>query len=131
MNMTKSMHRLTVWIASFAILLAALAPSISHAVAAAQGVPNGWMEICTVEGAKLVQIADGQPAKPAPGNKAAHLEHCPFCLNHAVSPGLLSVFDFTIPVVESSAVLPLLFYQASHPLFAWTAAQPRAPPVAS
>jgi hypothetical protein len=133
MNMTKSMHRLTVWIASFAILLAALAPSISHAVAAAQGVPNGWMEICTIEGAKLVQIDDGQPSRSTPGkgDKATHFEHCPFCLSHAVSPALLPTADFTIPVVEGSAFLPLLFYQASHPLFAWTAAQPRAPPAFS
>jgi hypothetical protein len=131
MNMTKSMHRLTIWIASFAILLAALAPSISHAVTAAQGSPNGWMEICTVAGAKLVQIHDGQPAKSNPGEKSTHFEHCPFCLNHAVSPSLLPTAEFTIPVIENSAVFPPLFYQASRPLFAWTAAQPRAPPAFS
>lgn len=130
MNMTKSMHRMTAWIAFCAILLASLAPSISHAVAAAKGTPNGWMEICTVEGAKLVQVDGGKPSTPSSGDKSLHFEHCPFCLNHAVAAGMPPA-DFVLPVVAGTSVVPLLFYQASHPLFAWTAAQPRAPPVLS
>jgi hypothetical protein len=130
--MTKSMHRTTVWIAFCAILLAALAPSISHAVAAAKGIPNGWTEICTVDGAKLVKL-DGTSSSeaPAPDKKATHFEHCPFCLHHAVSLGLPPNADFVMPSIEGSPVLPALFYQASRPLFAWAAAQPRAPPVVS
>lgn len=130
MNMTKSMHRMTAWIAFCAILLASLAPSISHVVAAAKGTPNGWMEICTVTGAKLVQIDDGKSHTPSSGDKNLHFEHCPFCLNHAVAAGM-PPGDFVLPVVAGTSVVPLLFYQASYPLFAWTTAQPRAPPVLS
>lgn len=123
---------MTVWFACFAILLSSLAPSISHAVAAATGMSNGWTEICTVTGAKLVQLDDGQQSGlPAPIEKAVHFEHCPFCLNHAVSLGLPPTADFVLPSIDSSRVLPSLFYQASHPLFAWAAAQPRAPPAFS
>jgi hypothetical protein len=132
MKMTKSMHRMTVWIACCAILLAALAPSISHAVAAARGIPNGWTEICTVNGAKLVKL-DGTSSSqsPTPDKKASHFEHCPFCLHHAVSLGLPPNDNVLMPAVQGSHVLPSLFYQASRPLFAWTAAQPRAPPFLS
>jgi hypothetical protein len=130
--MTKSMHRMTVWMAFCAILLASLAPSISHAVAAAKGIPNGWTEICTVSGAKLVKIGGDTPESKLPAPvKASHLEHCPFCLNHAVSLGLPPGVDFVIPAMEGSHVLPPLFYQASRPLFAWATAQPRAPPALS
>jgi hypothetical protein len=133
MKMTKSMHRMTVWIACCAILLSSLAPSISHAVAAAKGVPNGWTEICTVAGAKLVKLDSGAPEStlPAPTEKSTHFEHCPFCLHHAVSLGLPPNGDFVMPVVEGTHILPSLFYQASRPPFAWAAAQPRAPPAIS
>ena len=131
MNMTKSMHRLSARIALFAILLAALAPSISHAIASAKGVPNGWMEVCTVEGAKLVQVDAGKPAAPAPVEKSLHFEHCPFCIGHAVALGIPSTNHIELPVAAGTSVVPVLFYQASHPLFAWTAAQPRAPPALS
>jgi hypothetical protein len=124
------MRRITAWIASFAILLAALAPSISHAVAAAKNIPNGWTEICTVAGAKLVKL-DDTSSKQAPTHKMSHFEHCPFCLSHAVALGLPSGVDIVMPVVDGTSVFPVLFYQASHPLFAWVATQPRAPPAVS
>jgi hypothetical protein len=132
MRMSRAAHRLTIWIASFAILLAALAPSISHAVAAATGgVPNGWTEVCTADGAKLVKL-DGAPSSPdAPADKALHFEHCPFCLHHATGAGLLPASDIALPAPAESRAFPTLFYQASYPKPAWAVAQPRAPPVLS
>lgn len=129
--MTRSMQRIATWIALCAILMASLAPSISHAVAAAQGIPNGWTEICTVEGAKLVKIDDLKSKRPAPADKASHFEHCPFCLHHGVSLGMPPNVDFVMPLIEGTNMLPSLFYQASRPLFAWTTAHPRAPPMFS
>jgi len=130
--MTKATHRFASWIACFAILMASLAPSISHAVAAAKNVPNAWMEICTVTGIKMVMLDAEQNSQiPAPVEKAMHLEHCAFCLNHAVSTGMPPSPDFVMPLVAGDHVLPSLFYQSSRPLFAWAVAQPRAPPVFS
>lgn len=124
------MHRCTAWIACFAILLAALAPSISHALAIAGDGSGNWVEICTVSGSKLVS-ANHDHQSPAPADKFGHLKHCPFCLSHAVSVGLLPPADFTLPVVAGTHILPSLFYQAPRPLFAWAVAQPRAPPAFS
>ena len=128
MRTTRTTRSITAWIASFAILLAALAPSISHAVAAANNIPNGWTEICTVAGAKLVKLDDTSPSKTAP-HKMSHFEHCPFCLNHAGMLGLPPDTDVRVPLVAGTHVLPSLFYHAPRPLFAWVAAQPRAPPL--
>jgi hypothetical protein len=122
------MHRLTVWIALCAILLAALAPSISHAVAAAKGIPNGWTEICSVGGAKLIKLDGSVSDDSAPSEKIPHIEHCPFCRHHANGFALPSSADFLMPALEKSRILPALFYQASRPLYAWSVAQPRAPP---
>lgn len=131
MRMTKATHRFATWIACFAILMASLAPSISHAVAAAKNAPNAWMEICTVTGSKMVMVDAENSQTPVPVEKAMHFEHCPFCLNHAVSAGMPPSPDFVMPVVADDHVLPSLFYQSSRPLFAWAVAQPRAPPAFS
>jgi hypothetical protein len=129
MKTTRTMRRFTAWIASFAILLAALAPSISQAIAAAS-TSNDWAEVCTMEGAKLVKVADTAPHKSTT-HKLSHFEHCPFCLAHAVALGLPPDSGIQLPVAVGTQILPPLFYQASRPLFAWAAAQPRAPPFLS
>ncbi len=132
MRMTKATHRFASWIACFAILMASLAPSISHAVAAAKSVPNAWMEICTVTGSKMVTVdADQDAQTSAPVEKTMHFEHCPFCLNHTVSAEMPPAADFVMPVISGDHVLPSLFYQSPRPLFAWAVAQPRAPPAFS
>lgn len=127
MTMTAAMQRCAAWIACFAILLAVLAPSISHALAA-HAQHDAWVEICSVEGSKMIQVdADQHPQKPA-HDQIGHFEHCPFCLNHSLAQGLPPAADFVMPVIAGSHLLPPLYYQASRPLFAWAVAQPRAPP---
>jgi len=124
---------MTVWIAAFAVLLAALAPSISHAIAAAKGTPGAWTEICTGTGLKRVQLdgKDASPHAPGKGDKSFHFDDCPFCLGHAVSLGLPPAVPPTLQSAAGPHFLPPLFYLAPRPLFAWIAAQPRAPPASS
>jgi hypothetical protein len=106
MILSKVTRRFTAWIACFAILLAALAPSISHAMAGA-GSTSAWIEICSIAGTRFVPADDGG------------------------SPGLPSNPLLTLPVIDGKPVLPSLYYQASRPLFAWASAQSRAPPALS
>ena len=88
MGMTLFTRRFAAWIACFAILLAALAPSISQAVAnAKQESGSGWAEICSVAGIRFVQVDDGA-ADEKSGAKAMQMEHCAFCSTHAGSVGL-------------------------------------------
>jgi hypothetical protein len=125
-------RRFAAWIACFAILFAAFAPSISHARAAARGA--GWTEVCSTDGARLVKIDAGQdigqPASGA-GYDTSHLDHCPFCATHGGSYLALPGAEMTLPAFAAQASHPFLFYHAPRPLPVWIAAQPRAPPSAT
>lgn len=132
MGMSLFTRRFAAWLACFAILLAAMAPSISRTLAAASHAGAGWAEVCSDAGAKLVKLSGGHaPASPSPADPGLHAEHCPFCSTHAgtlaLPPGLTPV----LPLALGSPVLPSLYYQAPRPLFIWAAAQSRAPPVLS
>jgi hypothetical protein len=119
--------RLQVWIACLAILLNALAPSISHALSP---VPSTMMEICSAAGTRWVagEQATTDASKKSPLD---HLEHCPFCMTHA------DTFALPLPLLPSFAVagghalFPALFYHSPSPLFSWSAAKPRGPPAIS
>ena len=114
-------HALSSWIAVFAILFGALAPTLSHAVVrAAQPVD---FPICSAHAVEVK--APGLPdLGPDP------LKHCPYCVDQHHTPGLLpttssALFD------AGGQLLPSLFYAAPAPLFHWAAPQSRAPPVLS
>jgi hypothetical protein len=128
MGMNKVTRRFAAWIACFAILFAALAPSISHAMAASFG--ETWAEICSVAGPKLVKVAIDETVSADPmSEKITHFEHCPFCATHGGSFALLSGSSISIPQLEPVSTHPFLFFQAPSPLPIWTSAQSRAPPV--
>ena len=119
--------RLISWLASFAILLNALMPTIAHAVAANQGESVIWGAICSASGTKFVPNPLGQPADQQPDTKPP-MAHCPYCLAHA-GTDVLPTQPVQLPLaVALTHVMPRLFYFAPYPLFAWAAAQPRAPP---
>ena len=130
MGMTLFTRRFAAWIACFAILLAALAPSISQAVAnAKQESGSGWAEICSVAGIRFVQVDDDGAADEKSGGKAMQMEHCAFCSTHAGSVGLPPTSPvLPLLVASGTAIFPALYYQSPSPLFIWSTAQSRAPP---
>ena len=73
--------------------------------------------------------ADLAPAvKSTTDSVLHHIEHCPFCLNHAGSVGLPPPALSPLAAVTGHDAYPPLFYQAPQPQFAWLAASPRGPP---
>jgi hypothetical protein len=126
MNLHQRTRRLTAWLATFAILLAALAPAVSHAMAAARGGAS-WVEICTATGPALVKVADEQV--PAKSGGASHFDHCPFCSTHAGAAGLPPAAS-ALPLDTGAHARPQLFLRAPPSQFAWDPAQARAPPAA-
>jgi hypothetical protein len=128
--------RLHVWLACLAILMNVLAPSISYAISQARHsqsthLPASSMEICSMDDAHSVMAADDQPQAPAdsPDNPHAHASsHCPFCASHGGNVALPSSAMPALFASAGSAILPVLFYHAPRPLFAWATANPRAPP---
>lgn len=119
-------RRLAAWITCLAILFAALAPSISQAMAASSG--GAWTEICSAAGITLVKVADGRGDPVDAPASSSHLEHCPFCATHPSAVDLLPGSLWSIPLLKGRDTHPSLFFQSPTPLAIWTLAQSRAPP---
>jgi hypothetical protein len=119
---------LQVWIAGLAILFGSLAPAISHALAAAS--PRAArLEICTRAGIMLVPVSDTAARESPLGLMQDHLQHCPCCRAQDGPFALLPPLQLTFAILGGHDLFPALFYEAPHPLFSWSAANPRAPPV--
>lgn len=121
-------NRFGAWIAIFAILLAALAPSLARALAPPQEAMP-WTEICSVGGPQVAH--DAAPASAPARHDGMGFKHCPFCLNQAGAAALPSTpFSWRAPAVDGGACLAsAVALPVFRPLRA--AAQPRAPPVLS
>lgn len=120
---------LTSWIAVLAILMAALAPSMSHALGAKYGA--SLIEVCTSMGAKWVQGDSGSTDQAPLSGDAQVSEHCPCCSLHANAIAIPAA-PLTLALAPAlPELLPTAFLAAPHTLFAWLAAQPRAPPFSS
>ena len=117
------------WIAVLAVLMAALAPSVSHALNAKSGSP--WVEICSAVGAKWVQ-PDDAPADEIPVPAGMHaLEHCPYCTPHADALAIPAAPSAALASATPGDESPLALPAAPSPPRAWLNAPPRAPPTLS
>lgn len=114
------------WIALLAVFGLALVPTISHALAHAQGA-TPWTEICTPQGLKVVSLSGEE--LPADAMPSPHgLEHCPLC-GLAASPSAPPQAAPSLVLDPGlSQAVPRLFLAAPRPLFAWATLQARAPP---
>jgi hypothetical protein len=120
--------RLTAWIAIFAILLAALAPSVASAVAAPQQVMP-WTDICAVAGAQAVP--DATPVPGSGQHQNAGFKHCPLCLTHAGHVALPTAPLVVLPEANSEADAFPHSATLLSPRVTRAATQPRAPPANS
>jgi hypothetical protein len=110
------------WIAALAVLFNALAPVVSHAMS--RGADDG--EICTTMGVAMKPMT--MPGKPDANTLLKSLTHCGYCSTHAGSFGLPPTAGVALALIDTHDSHPYLFYQAPHPLAAWTAPQSRGPP---
>lgn len=126
-HLGRTPKQLLSWLACFAILMGSLAPAISHALRDASA--NPWIEVCTALGSRFVQLDDASVGKTAPAAPGDHiLDHCPYCSLHATSMAPPTSAAAVLPMSAFAHELPQLFLSAPNTLFAWVAAQPRAPP---
>ena len=124
--------RRTTFIALLAMIMLALAPTVSKLITTNRSNVN-LVEVCTTEGSKWLSISDLVQASSVnndhvPASINDHGE-CYYC-NLQTSNFLPSVVNPCI-TSKSAAILPPLFYQAPKPLFAWTHSRSRAPPIVS
>lgn len=122
--MKRRSMRAFAFLALFAVALAALAPTVSYALAAGQG--EAVVEMCTSFGIQKVKLPqnDNGPATPSKNG-----QHCPFCLAaHAAIP-VLEMPRLADPATPQVA-RPLPVYAA--PLYdlslSWFAIRSHAPP---
>lgn len=122
MNFRK--QRLVHWIAALAILMSALAPSISQAVSLLNAGHGFAMEICAADGSKMQINVDSDQQS----DQVSQSEPCPYCLAHSsITPAFNTNLTFEAP--QSFAFLPQLFYQSPKPLANWVTPPSAAPPV--
>lgn len=114
----------------------ALAPSVSHAMAAMSGVPATW-EICRGGGDSAAVpghpelVAVGALAKKISGESIAAMADCGYCLPHGGSVALMPSTVTGLGLMGGHALRPFLFYRAPQPLLALSAAAPRGPPTSA
>lgn len=77
-------RRLFAWIALLAITLAALAPTVSRALAPAPAAAPGWVEVCSASGMQWVSLQTGATTTQRPDGSGApagpSLDACPYCV---------------------------------------------------
>ena len=126
MPLTRAARRISSWIAILAILLGALAPAISHALASPG---KGWVEVCTAQG--TIWVAGDEAGDNKSSKTTDEAKHCAYCSFHAHALGILPSAATALPVPALSEAVPRAFLSAPRTLHAWANAQPRAPPIHS
>lgn len=112
-------RRLSLWLTLVALLMGALAPSLSQAMSGPG--PQSWADICS-------STAPDSGHEPAPADTAHPFEHCPYCSLHHPTPGLPpSPLRLALPD-DLRHEQPLLFLSGPSSQHHWTAASPRGPP---
>ena len=128
-------------VALFAIVFASLAPSISHAIAAQQGINSFAQEVCTSNGKTITiqvmttkgqqlatNLSANESGSKAPVSIALHLNHCPFCTNPntgvAIEPPSLPI----ITLLAQQAQYLALVAQPDLPRFSVLPPPAQAPP---
>ncbi|MFT4099442.1 MAG: DUF2946 domain-containing protein [Burkholderiaceae bacterium] len=128
----RSRRLLAGWLGAL-MLFAAIAPSVTHLLAAASGAPTGFAQICGVGAddasiGDLVAAASGEPDDHDHGGGPPNLDHCPFCGAGGTMPWLMPPAAFVVVTATTTDARPRLFLRARRTLFAWAPARSRGPP---
>jgi hypothetical protein len=117
-------------LAIFAVLLNALAPAMSHALAASR--PALPIDVCSTHGGKALAVAAAllvQQEEGVQGHAHGGLSgDCGHCLAHAGGHGSPPPSALAPPAGQAVDERPYLFYHAPRPLPLLTSSRPRGPP---
>ena len=119
-------RKLIHWIASFAILMGALAPAISQALSVSKAGQGFVVEVCSTTGSKTMQVISDDETAPS----VAMENHCPYCV---IQPIYLLSTDYAYEFVAPQGFgLDLgLAHLAPALSAAWLTFSSRAPPAQS
>ncbi len=124
MQVLRSHRQPWVWLALVAVLALALMPSVARAWVGAQAAQGGdWVELCTTEGTRWVQVDERGDAV----QQFSLPDACDFCQLQAQKPVLPTApMHGVLPPLLAEA--PPLFWQAPRLLAVWRTASSRGPP---
>jgi hypothetical protein len=114
-------------LAFLAVLLNALAPSVSHALTAMH--PAVPIDVCSEHGGAQLAAAAALLTQAQDHHHAGLLDDCGYCLTHAGAHGMPPCAQAALPALPALPGQPYLFHHAPRPLPLLSAAAPRGPPL--
>ncbi|WP_088280507.1 DUF2946 domain-containing protein [Ideonella sp. A 288] len=114
-------HRRTSWVTLVTLVLATLAPAVSHSLSRVRAAAAPWDEVCTTRG-------NTHKGFGGPGPVAPLGHHCAFCATHGGALGPPPALVGSVDAPALSLALTLRALSAPSVQAAWSSAQPRAPP---
>lgn len=116
-------------LAFLAVLLNALAPAVSHALAARD--PAIPVDVCSEHGGPELAVAAALLNQEQDHHHGGVLGDCAYCLAHAGSLGMPPSGLTVLPLAPAPLARPYLFYHAPRPLPLLCVAAPRGPPISA
>jgi hypothetical protein len=122
-------RRWSLWLVLCVAWFAAMAPTVSHALAWGQGSALTFIEVCTTTGSRVVVDNAFTPGDSNPGQESPlTLSHCPFCLqttDRCAPPPEPLPYLFWSPGGQQEAPVWQAFFYSQERTFA---PLPRGPP---
>lgn len=126
MSFVQTHRRFTTWLAMLALVMSALAPTVSQAVAMSSDRAD-WLEVCTTTGVMWVK-ADSAATDDGTLPMVGHEQGCNIC-THTVASAPPVLLGITTPVTGQPSAQPQALVSSAHPAVLWAPAQSRAPPL--
>jgi hypothetical protein len=119
-------RRFTAWLAMLALVMSALAPTVSQAVVLSSE-RGDWLEVCTTTGVVWVK-ADSAAADEGNLPMAGHEQGCDIC-THTVTGAPPEPAAWIVHAIAQPCVMPQALGASAPPARLWAPAQSRAPPL--
>jgi hypothetical protein len=118
-------RRFTAWLAMLALVMSALAPTVSQAVVMSSDRAD-WLEVCTTTGVMWVK-ADSATTDEGTLPMVGHEQGCDIC-THTVTGAPPVLLGIDTAVIAPPSAQPHSRVSSAHPAVLWAPAQSRAPP---
>jgi hypothetical protein len=126
MSFVRIHRRFTAWLAMLALVMSALAPTVSQAVVMSSDRAD-WLEVCTTTGVMWVK-ADSAATDDGTMPMIGHEQGCDIC-NHSVTGAPPIGFGLSAPTLDTEFSLPSAPFAHALARAPWASAQSRAPPL--
>lgn len=126
MSFVRIHRRFTTWLAMLALVMSALAPTVSQAVVMSSDRAD-WLEVCTTTGVMWVK-ADLAATDDGTMPMVGHDQGCDIC-THIVTGAPPVLSGIATPVMGQPSARPQTLVASAHPAVLWAPAQSRAPPL--